>query len=239
MTRLYLIRHGHYVGVANGFLMDKGLSPLGVRQGERLRDRLAATKEIAADTLISSTMPRALQTAGILAPALGLPIMEDPEVQEWHNDETEPITPDDFGARFAATPALDVPYVQLVPGAETRAEFMTRAGTALHRIIRAHEGKVIVVVCHGGIVEASFHYFFGLSTLRLPPAFVEVAHTAITCWQTVEAPGLGALWTLSAYNDATHLRDLDTPARIPWAELAPPWQEQPAADRAPAETRVE
>jgi probable phosphoglycerate mutase len=219
MTRLYLIRHGHYIGVENGFLTDKGLSPLGVRQAERLRDRLTATREIAADVLISSTMPRALQTAEMLAPALGLPVIHDPDVQEWHNDETEPITPENFHARLAATPALDTPFVQLVPGAETRAEFMTRAGTAVHRIIREHEGKVIVIICHGGIVEASFHYFFGLPTLRLPSAFVEVAHTAITCWRTFDAPGLGELWTLSEYNDATHLRDLDASVRIPWTEL--------------------
>lgn len=241
MTDLYLIRHGDYIGVEDGFLTDKGLSPLGVRQVERLRDRLVATREIPADVLISSTMPRALETAEMLAPALGLPVIHDPDVQEWHNDETEPITPEEFRAKLAATHAPDVPFVEIVPGAETRAEFMTRAGTALHRILREHEGKAIVVVCHGGIVEASFHYFFGLPTLRLPSAFVEVAHTAITCWRTFDDPGLGTPWMLADYNDATHLRDLDAPVRIPWADLAPPWQEQPVTERepAPADTPAE
>ena len=44
-----------------------------MRQAERLRDRLAATGEIRADVLLSSTLLRASQTAELVAPALGLP----------------------------------------------------------------------------------------------------------------------------------------------------------------------
>lgn len=50
----HLIRHGDYIGQANGKLVDHGLSPLGVKQAELLRDRLAATGEIQADVLIGS-----------------------------------------------------------------------------------------------------------------------------------------------------------------------------------------
>jgi broad specificity phosphatase PhoE len=46
MTNLYLIRHGEAISATQNFIGDKGLSPLGVKQAERLRDRLLATKEI-------------------------------------------------------------------------------------------------------------------------------------------------------------------------------------------------
>ena len=82
MTHLYIIRHGQAISVVQRTTGDPGLSPLGVKQAERLRDRLAASGEIAADILISSTMLRAKQTAEIIAPALGLPIVFDDEVQE-------------------------------------------------------------------------------------------------------------------------------------------------------------
>src|SRR5574340_79721 len=83
MTELYLIRHGDYqIGLEDGKYVDQGLTPLGVAQAERLRDRLAATGEIAPDVLIASTLPRARQTAQIISPALGLPIIFDDEVQE-------------------------------------------------------------------------------------------------------------------------------------------------------------
>ncbi|HEV2659387.1 MAG TPA: histidine phosphatase family protein, partial [Ktedonobacteraceae bacterium] len=49
MTQLYLIRHGEALSAIKGFVGDGGLSPLGVQQAEQLRDRLLATKEIAAD----------------------------------------------------------------------------------------------------------------------------------------------------------------------------------------------
>ena len=233
MTQLYLIRHGHYIGVENGFLADKGLSPLGVRQVERLRDRLAATREIAADVLISSTMPRAMQTAALLAPALGLPVIPDPEVQEWHNDETEPITPEDFHARLDATSDADLPFVEITPGAETWAQFMTRAAAGLRRITREHEGQTIVIICHGGIVQAAFHYFFGFSTLRMPGAYVDSDHTAITHWKRLELrPGQNN-WMLARYNDALHLRDLDGSTRIPWSALPPLTAQSPAEQLAP------
>lgn len=221
MTDLYLIRHGHYIGVEEGFLTDKGLSPLGVRQAQRLRDRLRATREIAADALIASTMPRAMQTAELLAPALGLPVIPDPEVQEWHNDETEPITPEDFHARLDATPDVEIPFMEVTPGAETWAQFMARAAAALQRITREFDGKTIVVVCHGGIVQAAFHYFFGLSTLRLPHAYVDAGHASITHWARFALRPGQKNWSLVSLNDTLHLRDLDARVRIPWSDLTP------------------
>ena len=234
MTDLYLIRHGHYIGVEEGFLTDKGLSPLGVRQAQRLRDRLRATREIAADALIASTMPRAMQTAELLAPALGLPVIPDPEVQEWHNDETEPITPEDFHARLDATPDVEIPFMEVTPGAETWAQFMTRAAAALQRISRAYDGKTIVVVCHGGIIQAAFHYFFGLSTLRLPSAYVDSDHTAVTHWKRLALRPSQNNWMLARYNDALHLRDLHGPTRIPWSALPPLTAQSPAEQLASA-----
>jgi len=65
VTQLYLIRHGQaFCNVENliaGMESDVGLTPVGVAQAERLRDRLSATGEIAADVLIASTLPRARQ----------------------------------------------------------------------------------------------------------------------------------------------------------------------------------
>ena len=73
MTHLYLIRHGESVAnvqpIVAGMRGDVGLTERGVAQADRLRERLAQG-EIAADVLIASTLPRARQTAEIIAPAL-------------------------------------------------------------------------------------------------------------------------------------------------------------------------
>ncbi len=43
-------------------------------------------------------------------------------------------------------------------------------------------------------------------------------------------------WYLHAYNDATHLRDLQTSQRLNWASLAPPAEESTRAAGAPSLT---
>ena len=74
-TRVVMIRHGEAVcnvsGVCGGRLGCEGLTPRGRRQVEELRDRLLATGELAgADVLYASVLPRAIETAELVAPAL-------------------------------------------------------------------------------------------------------------------------------------------------------------------------
>src|SRR6266852_2017855 len=105
MTHLYIIRHGQAISAVQRRIGNTGLSPLGVLQAERLRDRLAATGEIAADVLIASPLLRACQTAEIIAPAFGLPIIFDSEIEEWRDpEEAEGQSEKKYGAEFRDTP---------------------------------------------------------------------------------------------------------------------------------------
>src|SRR5947207_12992072 len=100
MTHLYLIRHGQHMGAVKNIIGDTELSPLGIKQAERLRDRLAATGEIQADVLISSTFLRAKQTAEIIAPAFGLPITWEEDVQELRPGNVMGMHIDDFKKKY-------------------------------------------------------------------------------------------------------------------------------------------
>ena len=225
MTHLYIIRHGQSSSVDRENAGDPGLTAFGVKQAERLRDRLAASGEIAADVLISSTMLRAKQTAEIVAPALGLPIIFDDEVQEQRPGEALNMSEDEFREIFGAVEFEQKPYFRLAPGAETWVEFTLRAGTALQRITREHEGKTIVIICHGGIVDTAFLLFLGLSSLQYPQILFDTHNTSITHWYReandwVEQLNLPVSWILDYYNDTMHLRDLDSPVRIPWKQIA-------------------
>src|SRR3984893_1061658 len=102
MNHLYLIRHGQAISAVENTIGNTRLSPLGIRQAERLRDRLAATGEIAADVLIASTMRRAKETAEIIAPALDIPIIFDDEIQEWRDNEPEDVSGKEYSERFNA-----------------------------------------------------------------------------------------------------------------------------------------
>ncbi|MHB8598448.1 MAG: histidine phosphatase family protein [Ktedonobacteraceae bacterium] len=239
MTHLYIIRHGQAISAAQHTVGNTQLSPLGILQAERLRDRLAATGEIAADVLIASTLLRARHTAEIVAPAFGLPIIFDSEIEEWRDpEEAEGQNEDRYGAGFKDTPLDQKPFYHFTPNSESWSQFMLRACTALNHITQEYAGKTIVLVCHGGIVDASFHLFFGLSTLQLPQAFFNTRNTSITHWRRASYIGMfPPAWILQKYNDTMHLRDIDTPARIPWEGL----RTQPAmgADKPQTLTEVD
>ncbi len=239
MTHLYLIRHGQAISAVEDTLEETGLSPLGIKQAERLRDRLAATGEITPDVLIASTMLRAKETAEIIAPALGLPIIFDDEVQEWRAGEPKDLKKvgvEEFRRRFNAVPFDQKPFLQTLPSAETWVQFMLRATTALNRIIHEHEGKTIVIVCHGGIIDCSVTFFFGMSTLHFPRAYFNTHNTSLTHWYKSTFEILPPGWVLERYNDVMHLRDIDSPVRIPWKDIGRPLV---GADEAKVPTEAE
>jgi 2,3-bisphosphoglycerate-dependent phosphoglycerate mutase len=234
-TDLYLIRHGeafanvdHIIGGMRG---DTGLTPIGVRQAEHLRDRLAATREIEADVLIASTLPRARQTAGIIAPALGLPLTLDDSVQELRPGEADGLSVEDAVLRFDIPDVERDPFRPVSPGGESWGDFMLRVSAALAHITREHAGKTVVVVTHGGFIDGAFLYFFRMNALALPPAQFATRHTSVTHWQHRLRWNQTEGWHLVAYNDCMHLRDLDRGTRIPWAGLSsrsPSSAEEPA-----------
>src|SRR5713226_4278892 len=220
MTDLFLIRHGEALGAIHNLIGDTRLSPLGVTQAEHLRDRLAATGEIAADVLISSTFIRARQTAEIIAPALGLPIVFDDEVQELRDGAADGMPIDAYKAKFGEVNFRETPFRHATPNSESCGVFALRAAMALDRITRQHEGKTIVIVCHGGVIGISFLYFFGITTLQYPQAGFDTDNTSITHWAKRSGNGRAARWRLIRYNDDMHLRDIRSTVRIPWRAIS-------------------
>ncbi|HEX9038389.1 MAG TPA: histidine phosphatase family protein [Ktedonobacterales bacterium] len=227
VTRIYLIRHGEaFSNVDNilaGVRTDKGLTLRGVAQAERLRDRLAATGEIAAGALIASTLPRAMQTARIIAPALGLDIIPDDDVQEMHVGEADGMTVSEFLAHYGPfKDSRQDPYTPLAPGADSWGSFVSRVGKALHRITDTYDGQSVVIVCHGGVVDASLLIGLGMATVAPALGQFHTHNTSITEWERGLLTRDAHLkrWRLIRYNDDLHARDLDQAERIQWTRVA-------------------
>lgn len=236
-THLYLIRHGEaFANVENilaGMRSDAGLTPLGVTQVERLRDRLQTTREIKADVLIASTLPRALQTAEIVAPALGLDIIPDNDVQEMRPGEADGLRVPEYIERYGPWPDFrEQPYRPMAPGGDSWGSFVARVGDALHRIAHTHEGKRVVVVCHGGVVDAFMLIGLGMATVAPALSQFHTHNTAITEWERgllVRSESIKR-WRLIRYNDDLHTRDIGAPGRIQWTRVAATHPEgEPAA----------
>ncbi len=218
-TNLYLIRHGQAVvnvePIIGGMRGDTGLTELGVEQAGLLRDRLMDTGEIQPDVVIVSTLPRARQTAEIIAPAFpGVPLLFDDAVQELRTgDEGDGLTIDVYKKRFGWVSLHDEPLRPVDPNGESWGMFVLRVASALARITKEYAGKTIVVVCHGGIIDASFLHFFGMNGLAFPQAGFATQNTSLTHWEFTMYHGT-MRWRLVTYNDAAHLKPLGRPRAI-------------------------
>ena len=220
-TRLLLIRHGESVSTVDrcigGPRTCRGLSPLGHQQAERLRDRLATTGEVDAEVLYSSQYPRALQTAAILAPALGgLAVVEDAGFGEHDPGELcDGMSYAEFTERYGNR-EWDDPFAESFPGGETIAAFHFRVGLALHHAVTTHAGRSIVIACHGGVIDAVFRIL-----LHAPPTGSFQLHTLNTALTEFEVAG-PRTWKLHRYNDASHLAGLPAESpRVAHAAAAP------------------
>lgn len=234
-TRFYLIRHGQAVvnvkPIMGGMKGDVGLTELGVRQAECLRDRLLQSGEIRADVVIASTLPRARQTAEIIAPALNLAPIFDDEVQEFRvGDEGDGLTLDEYKKRFGWVDLEAEPTRPVDPGGDSWLTFYKRVSGALTRIEESHRGKNVVIVCHGGVVDSSFVHFFGMNPEQVPPAGFATENTSITLWERVVHRGR-LRWRLGYYNDYSHLHGLERIATVDFTDQS----DHPSAPAAPTE----
>lgn len=212
MTRLVLIRHGeaqsHVDGVVGGDQGCSGLSELGRRQATALRDRLAATGELGeVEGLYASSLPRAHETAEIIAPALGdLTIKVERDLREFDPGPEADGRPWEDIERDYPREVWDA-FRPRVPGAETWALFGVRVGAVLRDIASRHEGTV-VVACHGGVIEQSVVTLFGLPANGELSSF-SIANASITEWVRLGPDAdtwrPGGDWRLMRLNDAAHL----------------------------------
>lgn len=184
-----------------------GLTERGRRQVEALRDRLFIGPDMAAAALYASNFPRAIETATILAPALGsLPMAVDPG---WGEHDPGPdcdgMAFDEFVERYGEPDWDGDPHDVTYPGGETVAQFHERVNQAMKRTIRANVGGTVVVSTHGGVVDRVMRtVLHGATTGKfelwtLNASITEVVHLG------------GSKWRLVRYNDASHLDDVATP----------------------------
>lgn len=203
-----LVRHGESVATAEKYIGGhrtcRGLTDLGRRQAEALRDRWLANRDIVPDVLVSSHFPRAIETAEIIAPALGnLEMHIEPGVGEHDPGPIcDGMTYDAYVQRYGRGTSWEDPFHNVFEGGETMSAFHHRAASALYALSNTYAGKTVVITCHGGVVDVAFR-----SLLRLPIAGVfelKTLNTSITSFEQAEP----LKWAIERYNDAAHLAGL-------------------------------
>ena len=194
-----------------------GLSPLGRQQAERLRQRWAECPEFAADVLLASQYPRAIQTAEIVSPSLGhLTVVRDDGFGEHDpGPECDGLTYKEYMERYDIGPeAWDSgdPFATTFPGGETVAAFQYRVGSAVRRTLDIYEDKTIVVACHGGVIDAILR--LALKAPGMGAFQIHTLNTSITELQLVKPN----VWRLNRYNDTAHLAGMPASTNPPYVE---------------------
>jgi len=221
VTRLVLVRHGEAVcnvsGVCGGRTGCTGLTERGIEQVETLRDRLAVTGELAGtDALYASVLPRAIQTAEILAPALAggdgpiLSVIPECGLCELHPGEADALTWAQFAERFGRLDWDENPDQVIAPGGESWTGFVNRAADMVAALADRHRGQLVVVACHAGVIEASLLGLLPVTGGRQGTRLqLRTQHASLTTWEIDDGR-----WRLLGYNDSTHLLNGDPSRRV-------------------------
>ncbi len=195
---LLIVRHAlpKRVVVEEG-AADPQLDDLGHLQAAAVAEYLAAE---GIDAVWSSPMRRARETAQPLLDRTGLTVSVDNDLAEWDRDSNSYIPIEELKA--TNHPMWQAMMAGEWVGSSDPVTFQKNVVAAMNRIIDAHSGERVAVVCHGGVIGA---YLAHILELPRPGGFFHPEYTSI---HRVMASSRGHR-TLRTINELTHLHGRD------------------------------
>ena len=155
--RLYLMRHADVAYFdPDGKPMrprDVRLTPTGVEQARVAADALAG---IRFDRVVTSGLPRAIETARLVAP--GLEPESVPELREIEGGRLSDIPPGALEEAFLGAFRGTVPEDRTFLGGETIGELLDRVLPALEGLVADESWDVLIAVLHGAVNRAILSY---------------------------------------------------------------------------------
>jgi probable phosphoglycerate mutase len=200
MTELILIRHGETAWNAEHRIqghLDSPLNDEGLAQALMIGERLGREPF---DHFYSSDLGRALQTAQPIADRSGRRPALDPRLRERNlgvfqgltSPECELRYPEDY-ARFHRR---DPDHV-MAQGESIR-QVYARVSAVLETLAQRHAGQRVLVVTHGGILDAAYRFVNGVPLDRLRDFPIYNASL-----NRLEHDG--AAWRVTDWGDISHL----------------------------------
>jgi probable phosphoglycerate mutase len=189
--KLYLVRHGESkVNIPDSQPkrreeLDAGLTELGHKQAAILADWMI--QEVPhINALYSSTLKRAMETAQFLAQVYNCQIFPDDRLREIGNNRIDhsPLPNDALPQNYTHLSLYQFPFSPIAPdedNAESFMHFRTRVGLFLEALLNQHEGQTVIVVGHGGTVNAICDLVFNIGSYRR--CDVRCAYTSVSHFQ--------------------------------------------------------
>jgi phosphoserine phosphatase len=156
MTRLIIVRHAESAFNDQNRIQghkDSGLTSKGLCQAKLLALRL---KKFKIDKIYSSDLGRAYSTTLEVLHHTKAPLVRDPLLREIHLGDWEGMTPEEVDAMYdkGYQKWLKKPSSITIPRGEGLRHFRKRVTERIRAIARAHRGKTVLVVTHGGVITA-------------------------------------------------------------------------------------
>jgi len=205
--RVILLRHAQSEGNAQGVMQgqsDFPLSETGLQQAEALARRWRKER-MRFDCIITSPLSRALQTAEIIAAALGAPLDMKDDWMERNNGQIAGLRPEEVSERGLHLPFVQ-PYQPIGVDGESQWELFLRAGRAVQDLLHRPPGRYLVV-SHGGILNLAMYAILGV----VPQANFHGPRFRFhnTAFAVLDYDPTRHIWTLEAINDRAHLQSTD------------------------------
>ncbi len=157
---------------------DISLSAAGRKQAEELRDRLASKSELV--EIMASPLPRAVETAEIIAGPLGLGVVRDPRLIDFDAGRWEGQKHGDIGVTPEYQRFIANPVDESIPGGERIDAVRDRVVAAVSQALADNElGASILIVSHAGPLRVLLAHYLGMNLvhyhrLRLSPASLSI-----------------------------------------------------------------
>jgi probable phosphoglycerate mutase len=211
--RIYLMRHGEVSYYDDGRPVHPDGVPLtlaGCEQAEAAADALAG---IEFDRVVTSNLPRTVETARIVAP--GIEPEPWPELRELTSGRLADFSVEELEGMFLGAFKDVVPEDARFLGGETIGSLYDRVITALERLLGDTSWDVVLAVLHGGVNRAILSY-----ALTGGRTFLGNLEQAPACINVLD---VGDDWIVRAVNvtpyDLAHRRSRSTTMEELWSQF--------------------
>jgi broad specificity phosphatase PhoE len=175
--RIYLMRHAAVAYFENGRPLRPDDVPLTQEGREQARSAAAALEAVRFDRVLTSGLPRTVETARVVAP--GVEPESWPELRELEGGRLGDIAEDELEQAFVGFFKDVVPEEVRFLGGETVGSLFDRVLPALERLLADRDWDVALAVLHGGVNRAILSYALTggrtfLGNLEQAPACINV-----------------------------------------------------------------
>ncbi len=206
-TEIFLVRHGETAWNAEGRIqghLNIPLNAVGLAQAAALGPRFKAEP---VQAIYSSDLDRAHFTAQPIAAQDGQSIQLDARLRERHLGVLQGLTRDEAmeRQRSAWLAFKSREPDTLLEGGESLRVFFHRVAAFLTDICERHRGQRVVLVTHGGVLDAAYRHAAGMP-LNEPRRFpIFNASINILTFQSLK-------WRVGRWGEVEHLNGIHRPA---------------------------